>query len=61
VDYQHVDFGPTLTDILGLPPPNDAKGVSALGEERPQRDKVFYVYDRKFIYSPIDDSWHFSQ
>jgi hypothetical protein len=61
VDYQHVDFGPTLTDILGLPPPNDAKGVSALGEERPQRDKVFYVYDWKFIYSPIDDSWHFSQ
>ncbi len=26
VDYQHIDFGPTLTDILGLPPSNDYEG-----------------------------------
>jgi hypothetical protein len=62
VDYQHIDFGPTLTDILGLPPSNDTEGVSAFTTERPQRDKVFFAYDRSMhVYSDEDDSWHFSQ
>ena len=61
VDYQHIDFGPTLTDILGLPPPDDAEGVSAFSEERPQRDKLFNISAGTFIYSEEDDSWHFSQ
>ena len=61
VDYQHIDFGRTLTDILGLPPPSGAKGVSAFSTERPQRDKVFTVDQAiLFVYSPEDDSWHFS-
>jgi arylsulfatase A-like enzyme len=60
VDYQHLDFGPTLTDVLGLPPPNDAEGVSAFSEERPQRDKVFREAFEVYIYSEEDDSWHFS-
>jgi arylsulfatase A-like enzyme len=61
VDYQHIDFGSTLTDILGLPPPNGAEGVSAFSQERPQRDKVFHRAPWTFIYSREDDSWHFSQ
>jgi hypothetical protein len=76
VDYQHVDFGPTLTDIVGLPPPDDAMApvsgrpvigveeVSAFSTERPQRDKVFLVADDggylEFVYSDEDHSWHFS-
>ncbi len=60
VDYQHVDFGPTLMDILGLPPPSDAEGVSAFSNERPQRDKVFYVNELRFVYSTEDGGWQFS-
>jgi hypothetical protein len=58
VDYQHTDFGATLTDILGLPPLNGAEGVSAFSEERPQRDKVVRVNNLTFIYNQEDDSWH---
>jgi len=61
VDYQHIDFGPTLTDILGLPPPDGAEGVSALSKERPEREKVFRMKELKFVYSPEDESWHFSK
>ncbi len=61
VDYQHIDFGPTLTDILGLPPPNDTEGVSAFSEERPERDKLFHVKQLTFVYSQEDDSWRLSQ
>jgi hypothetical protein len=60
VDYQHIDFGATLTDILGLPPPADTQGVSAFSQQRPQRDKVFHANQWIFIYSEEDDSWHFS-
>ncbi|MCH8345919.1 MAG: sulfatase-like hydrolase/transferase, partial [Chloroflexi bacterium] len=60
VDYQHIDFGPTLTDILGLPLPDDAEGVSAFSEERPQRDKLFNISAGTFFYSEEDDSWYFS-
>jgi arylsulfatase A-like enzyme len=61
VDYQHIDFGPTLRDVLGLPPTDDAEGVSAFSEERPLRDKVFYANPWTYIYSPEDGSWHISQ
>ncbi len=61
VDYQHIDFGPTLTDILGLPSPNDTEGVSAFSEERPQREKVFHWGDVTSVYNPEDDSWQLSQ
>jgi hypothetical protein len=57
VDYQHIDFAPTLMDILGLPPSEDALGVSAFSEDRPQRDKVFHVEDFTFIYNSEDGSW----
>ncbi len=58
VDYQHTDFGATLTDILGLPPPDGAEGISAFSEERPQRDKVVHVNNLTFLYDQEDDSWH---
>ena len=58
VDYQHIDFGSTLRDVLGLPP-SGAKGVSAFSEERPQRDKVFIVDGRRYVYSEEDDSWQY--
>jgi len=60
VDYQHVDFGATLRDILGLTPPDQSEGVSAFSRERPQRDKVFHSGGNIFIYSKEDGSWHFS-
>jgi arylsulfatase A-like enzyme len=53
IDYQHADFGLTLMDILGienpglLAPRDDLPRlptpVSALSENRPLRDKVFYA------------------
>jgi hypothetical protein len=58
VDYQHYDFGPTLADILGLAPPDNSKGVSAFSEERPERDKIFFVRRQGYVYSAEDDSWH---
>ena len=61
VDYQHVDFGPTLTDILGLPQPEDTEGVSAFSKERPQRDKLFHVQGLTFVYGQEDDGWQFSR
>ena len=61
VDYQHIDFGPTLTDVLGLPPPDDTEGVSAFSEDRPHRDKVFHVDEWTFVYSEEDGKWHFSE
>ena len=72
VDYQHIDFGPTLRDVLGLPPPDDTEGVSAFNKKRPQRDKWFYFSNQgfrdttmnsgwTFVYSEEDNSWHFSQ
>ena len=57
VDYQHMDFGPTLMDILGLPPPSDADGVSAFTNERPLREKVFHVKELTFVYDEEDNSW----
>ncbi|MBI1885569.1 MAG: sulfatase-like hydrolase/transferase [Chloroflexi bacterium] len=60
VDYQHIDFGATLTDILGLPPPDGTEGVSAFSKERPRREKLFTSGGYVFVYSEEDGSWHFS-
>ena len=60
VDYQHVDLGPTLMDILGLPPINDAEGVSAFSEERLQRDKVFRNGQWTYTRSREGGSWQVS-
>lgn len=58
VEYQHIDFGPTLLDMLGLPSGEDGEGVSAFKEERPDRDKIFYVNRQGYVYSPEDGRWH---
>ena len=59
VDYQHVDFGETLADVLGLPYPRDGEGVSAFAERRPVRDKTFTIRGVQFVYDQDDDAWHY--
>ena len=71
IDYQHADFGLTLMDVLHiqspglLAPRDDLPGpsvrVSALSQDRPVRDKVFYtpapgVYWR-YVYSDTLRVW----
>ena len=48
-DYQHIDFKPTLLDILGLASRNSSKGVSAFARQRPTRQKLFW-YNWLFVY-----------
>ncbi|MEX1193466.1 MAG: sulfatase-like hydrolase/transferase [Dehalococcoidia bacterium] len=43
VDYQHMDYGATLLDIVGMEPAAGARGVSAFSEQRPQRDKMLFL------------------
>jgi len=57
VDYQHIDVGPTLVDILDLPPIDGSVGVSAFAAGRAVRDKLFYVGDRPFRYDPATGEW----
>ena len=61
VEYQHIDFGPTLADVLGLPPPTDGEGVSAFNEERPDRDKTFSMRSISFVYNEEDDVWEHAE
>ncbi|MBI4308395.1 MAG: sulfatase-like hydrolase/transferase [Chloroflexi bacterium] len=42
VDYQHIDFKPTLWDVLKISPEKGLPGVSAFAPERPARDKWFW-------------------
>lgn len=51
VDYQHIDFKPTLLDMLGLPPEEGLPGVSAFAPARPIRPKIFYWGGNKYIAS----------
>jgi arylsulfatase A-like enzyme len=57
VEYQHYDFGPTLHDVLELPPPEDTQGVSAFAEERPERVKTFYIWGLGFYYDEETGEW----
>ena len=57
VEYQHIDFGPTLAGLLGLPPPAGSEGVSAFSEERPDRDKTFAIRGTRFVYNEEDGVW----
>lgn len=60
IDYQHMDFEPTLMDLLGLPRPAGTKGLSVFREDRPERDKVFSVLDDVYIYDKEKDFWAFA-
>ena len=63
VDYQHVDFRPTLLELLGEEPEQDLEGVSAFSDQRPERDKVFYYVGHdlkdisKFVYDSYSQQW----
>jgi hypothetical protein len=61
VEYQHIDFGPTLADVLGLPPPAASGGVSAFSEERPDRVKTFAIRSIKFVYNEEDVVWEHAE
>ncbi|GBD10942.1 Lipoteichoic acid synthase 1 [bacterium HR23] len=51
VDYQHIDFKPTLLDVLGLPPEPGLPGVSALAAARPLRPKMFWWQGKRYVAS----------
>jgi hypothetical protein len=61
VDYQHMDFGATLLDVLGRDHPGGS-GVSAFATERPEREKVLYIdyssedYAR-YVYDEDTGTW----
>jgi arylsulfatase A-like enzyme len=62
VDYQHVDFGETLADVLGLPQPHDDDGgISVFATVRPERDKEFSIRGLRFVYDNEDDAWHHAE
>ncbi len=57
VDYQHIDMGPTLTDLLNLPAIEGSVGVSAFAGSRPERDKIFYILQNAYIYNTKTGNW----
>ncbi len=61
VEYQHIDFGPTLADVLGLPMPTAGDGVSAFSEERPDRDKTFAIRSIEFVSNEEDAVWEHAE
>jgi hypothetical protein len=56
VDYQHVDFAPTLAAVLGLSPAWSVEGTSALTAERPARKKRFTWID-EFVLEGVPARW----
>ena len=64
VDYQHIDLGATLMDVLGIPPLERSSGVSAFDPVRPAREKELFVHYKDlmrwaiYVYSQEDDVWH---
>ena len=61
LDYQHVDFGPTLADLLDLTAPGGAEGVSVFASERPQRDKVFKINRAVYVQVAGGMAWRISE
>ena len=61
VDYQHIDFVPTLLDILDMSIAKDLPGVSAFAPERPDRDKVFYRSEAAYVYDTSTGRWLLSE
>jgi len=62
VDYQHVDFGATLFDVLGREWPIGTPGVSAFSEVRPDREKIVYVDQAnerywEYVYQSQSGEW----
>ena len=61
VDYQHIDFVPTLLDILDIPIAKELPGVSAFAPERSARDKVFYRPGATYVYDTFTGRWLLSE
>lgn len=63
IDYQHVDFRPTLLDVLGISSRNSGQGVSAFARQRPTRQKLFwfnwlFVFPgRWYVYDSTSGIW----
>jgi len=57
VEYQHIDFKPTMLDVLRLPPDKDAMGVSAFTTPRPDRSRIFYSSGRAYAYDQQSGWW----
>ena len=62
MDYQHIDFVPTVLDVLGITGYDDFSGISAFSPERPVRDKVFYTknvfrVDEAYTYDEKTGVW----
>lgn len=58
IDYQSVDFAPTVLDLLGLPIPDGLDGVSILALNRPQRVKRVSTVTGHFALDPATGQWH---
>ena len=58
VDYQHIDFAPTLLDLLDVPyEAGSFEGVSAFSTDRPAREKLFIATNR-YVYDGETGRWH---
>lgn len=58
VDYQHIDFVPTLLDVLNLPYDASAfQGRSAVREGLPPREKSFTDKGRTYVLDPESGLW----
>jgi hypothetical protein len=75
IDYQLVDFGPTLYDLVDFggedklaydAPPELQQGFSLFAERRPQREKVFFtnffnVRYWRYVYDAGDGAWELAE
>jgi hypothetical protein len=64
VDYQHIDFAPTLLNVLGCPfDPAEFEGVSAFARERPARPKVMLDRrgNRRYELDETDGFWRLAK
>jgi hypothetical protein len=65
VDFQHIDFMPTVLDLLQQPPRPGSPGTSAFAPDRPVREKVFFGIPSKgkpgesvpSVYDESKDTW----
>ncbi|MBI4278166.1 MAG: sulfatase-like hydrolase/transferase [Armatimonadetes bacterium] len=62
VDYQHIDFLPTVLDVLGVRLERPVQGVSVFAPARPTRRKAFVWGDRRwYAVDPASGIWRPSE
>jgi arylsulfatase A-like enzyme len=57
IDYQHIDFKPTLLELMGIPADNSGTGRSVFSGGRPFRQKVFFSGERWYVRSALGGPW----